>query len=129
MTGIVVNVIGNHVSRNFEAGIVLLGTSGVLVEGNTASRDYEGIDVGGPGGAVVASSGNTIQANTATFERHDGILVESTSSANVLTLNVLRRNFHLQAEDLSSGGGTAGTANTWPGGVCLPVTSSPLGIC
>jgi hypothetical protein len=46
---------------------------------------------------------------------YDGILVDSMSRLNAFLGNRLRNNGNLDAEDLSSGFGTAGTANFWFG--------------
>lgn len=73
-----VRVAGNIASQNFEYGIALLGTSGVLVGGNSsivpgkpprnaAKYNYVGIYVSEPGTAAPVSSGNTIESNIARY--------------------------------------------------------------
>ena len=95
-----------------------------------AHGNYDGIYVGGPGTAVASSTRNIMTRNRAVFERNDGILagVTTTESGNTFSRNVLHNDVR-EAQDLSAGHGTAGTANTWTGNRChtLPV-SSPAGI-
>jgi len=125
----------NRTISNFEYGIALFGTTGVTVKKNNlvfhAHGNYDGIYVGGPGSAVASSTRNTITHNKAFFERNDGILadVTATESQNTFSLNVLKDDPRA-AQDLSTGGRTAGTANTWSLNHCgtAPV-ASPTGIC
>jgi len=123
---------GNKTSANFEYGIGLFGATGVTMRNNRSHMDYDGIYVGGPGSAVTASTGNTIMENAARFDRNDGILADvmTSESGNTFSSNALHHNSHFEAQDLSAGGGTAGTANTWSGNHCgSPLVASPMGLC
>ncbi|OEV07733.1 hypothetical protein AN219_31835 [Streptomyces nanshensis] len=89
--------------------IVRARTNGVLIEG---------LDSG-------TFSSNVVQASTA-----NGIQVDATvdpATPLLFTGNVARDNATWDAIDETSGGGTAGTANTWRGNVCPK--DSPDGIC
>ena len=56
-----------------------------------------------------SSTGNTIYDNAS----GDGIRLDGNSTGNSVTYNTMLNNSQFDAEDLSTGSGTAGTANTW----------------
>jgi nitrous oxidase accessory protein NosD len=123
---------GNRTSANFEYGIGLFGTSGATVRHNHGHGDYDGIYIGGPGSAFSASTGNTVTGNRAQYDRNDGILADVTAaeSGNTFSSNALHHSTNLEAQDLSTGIGTHGTANGWSGNHCgTPHAESPMGIC
>ena len=125
-------VMDNTARGDAESGFALYGATGVDLVSNTATLDHDGIYVGGPGTAVAGSSGNTIKGNVAQFDHHDGILadVTTTESGNTFTANGSRSNTVTQDVDLSTGAGTAGTANTWTANKCHGgPSSSPKGLC
>jgi hypothetical protein len=127
-----VEVMDNTARGDAESGFALYGATGVDVLSNTATLDHDGIYVGGPGTAVAASAGNIIKGNVAQFDHDDGILadVTTTESGNTFTANGSRSNAVTQDVDLSTGAGTAGTANTWTANKCHGgPSSSPKGLC
>jgi len=127
-----VTISGNMSKSNFEYGIALFGTTGVTVSDNGANSNYDGIYVGGPGSAVSSSTGNMITGNRVFFNHNDGILADATASesGNTFNLNAVHHNSTFEAQDRSTGGGTAGTANTWTGNLCgSPHTVSPANVC
>jgi hypothetical protein len=127
-----VTITGNMAKSNFEYGIALYGARDVTMSNDGANSNYDGIYVGGPGSASSTSTGNTISGNRALSNKNDGVLADVTASdtANAFTGNALHGSGHFEAQDLSTGGGTAGTANTWAGNLCgSPRTASPAGIC
>ena len=131
-----VNVIGNHTGGNAEYGIVLRGTTGVVVHANTARTSHDGIHVGGPGAAQTTSTRNIVTQNLSTSNVHDGISAEGVTvdSGNTFSSNRLSSNRTAQAADQSTGTGTAGTANTWTDNTCRGIVkgsakSSPVGLC
>jgi parallel beta-helix repeat protein len=127
-----VTIRGNMAKSNFEYGIALYGATDATMSGNAVNANYDGIYVGGPGTAASASTGNTITGNRALSNKNDGILADVTAadSANSFIGNTLHGSAHLEAQDRSTGGGTAGTANTWTGNRCgSPHSASPTGIC
>ena len=64
-----------------------------------------------------------VSSNHSHDNRLDGIYIDATAMNNTITRNVLMQNGNLDAEDLSTGTGTAGTANTWSKNALT--TSSP----
>jgi hypothetical protein len=131
-TSNVVDVTGNGARGDAESGIALYGTTGADVLLNTAVLDHDGVYVGGPGTAVGHSSANTVSGNNALVNHHYGILadVTTTESGNTFNDNAARSNSSQQVVDLSTGFGTAGTANTWTANKCRRGThSSPPGLC
>ena len=124
---------GNQTTSNPEYGIALYGATGVtLARNNGGNNNYDGIYVGGPGTTRTASTGNTISGNRARFDTNDGIVadVSAVESGNTFSSNSLHKNTNFEAQDLSTGGGTAATANTWSGNHCgTPHVESPMSIC
>jgi len=107
------------------------------VQGNhTDGGAGDGIDVGddpynGTAGVAAntgASTGNTISANVSSRNGRDGILADVTAqdSGNLFRRNTLDLNAGYDAHDLSTGSGTAGTANTWASNSCSrPRSAAP----
>jgi len=131
-----VTLLHNFARANYEFGISLYGTTDVLVSNNGSTGNYDGIYVGGPGMVqghmVVAATGNFVLGNRVTGNSNDGILADVTSSeaGNLFRGNSLHHNGTFEAQDLSTGGGTAGTANTWSTNACAgPHVVYPTGIC
>jgi parallel beta-helix repeat protein len=149
-----VTVDGNTVTGNADWGIALFGTSDSNIGGptkgepNTVSKnDADGIYLGvdsynsstntGVAYATTPSTDNTIANNSVTNSGQDGILADGTDSNgnqqavdNNFLDNTLRTNIRYDAEDLSTGSGTANTDNTWTGNLCAPnQDSNPLGLC
>jgi parallel beta-helix repeat protein len=127
-----VYVTGNTARGNAESGIALYGADHVQVLTNTVTLNLDGIYVGGPGTAVGASSSDLVGYNVAMINHRDGILAgaRTTESGNTFTGNASRFNVADQAVDLSTGSGTAGTANSWGMNHCRGgPTGSPAKIC
>ena len=75
------------------------------------------------------STSNTIAQNTVTGDFGSpilGIFVES-GSGNIIEDNTITDHLAVDADDATTGAGTAGTDNTWTGNACD--TSSPVGLC
>ena len=131
-----VRVMNNKIGLNHEFGTSLFGTTGVLVSGNTSAGNFDGLYVGSPalvqGHPLVAATGNSIVGNREVGNAHDGVLADVTSSeaGNLFRGNSMHKNGFFEAQDLSTGGGTAGTANTWSHNFCGgPHRADPAGIC
>jgi len=131
-----VNVIGNHSSGDTEYGIALLATSGALLQSNSVRTSHDGIHIGGPGASRTSSTGNKVTQNVSNSNVHDGIAADTVSveSGNTFNSNRVGGNKTAQVADLSTGTGTAGTANTWTDNTCRAVPkgsakSSPPGLC
>jgi parallel beta-helix repeat protein len=93
-----------------DIGLSISGTAGATVTNNTASNNtHDGIDLTG------STTGATVTGNTANANGHDGIFVDATSTGNLFGSNNAGGNGGFDAEDLSTGTGTAGTGNTWSG--------------
>lgn len=136
-------VSGNTVTGNADWGIALFGASGATIGGTTTTQTNiashnadDGIYLGeySPG---LPSTDNTVSKNTVNGNLDDGILADGPDSMgvqqatdNTFHANTMKNNTRYDAEDRSTGAGTAGTANTWTGDKCSPAQdSSPTGLC
>ena len=99
-------VSGNDVENNGGDGIVLNGTTGSIFAANTLKNNAVGIH-------LVGSSSNEMIGNVADNNKAVGILLDANSTGNTVTENTAPGNGVFDAEDLSTGTGTAGTANLW----------------
>ena len=99
-------VSGNDVENNGGDGIVLNGTTGSIFAANTLKNNAVGIH-------LVGSSSNEMIGNVADNNKAVGILLDANSTGNTVTENTALGNGVFDAEDLSTGTGTAGTANLW----------------
>jgi parallel beta-helix repeat protein len=89
------------------SGILLYQPGAVTVEGNTVSRNDDGI-------VLVTTQGATIRHNVATEQIvYDGLYADSTSTGNRFEGNRASSNAEHDCHDDSVGTGTAGTANEW----------------
>lgn len=86
-------------------------------------------NMAGSGIMLAASSANNslISHNDSRKNGEDGIRIESGNSGNTITHNKMKQNAAFDARDITSGGGTSGTANFWIKNQCG--TSSPGGLC
>ncbi len=96
----------NQISGSTE-GIVLYNASGVQILQNQVKTS------GDDGIYLFSSSNNTLDHNQITGSQHDGIFVDANSTGNTITYNSASGSGHFDAEDDSSGSGTAGTGNFW----------------
>ena len=104
-----------------------------LVQNNKLSANDNGIDVGQgaefAGG--VPTKGVQVQNNQITNSLYIGVLAQSDSTLNVFQSNkasgTAAGTAHYDCQDLSSGTGTAGTADTWKDDQGM--TASPAAIC
>jgi Right handed beta helix region len=133
-------VTGNTIGTGAGAGMSLFGvtnsTFGGSVKGqaNTISKNtYDGIVIGEFNGP---STANTFTGNVIASNNRDGIEVLAAdnngeqATGNLFTANKLQKNVRFDAEDLSTGNGTGGTANTWGGQLCAPkLDSNPAELC
>ena len=101
-----VKVTGNTVEGNGGDGVGLGGTSNIIVAANVLKNNAVGIH-------LVSSSSNRMIGNVADNNRSVGILLDAKSAGNTVTENTALGNGVFDAEDLSTGTGTAGTANLW----------------
>jgi parallel beta-helix repeat protein len=100
-------VVANTATQN-DVGILVSGTKGAtLFNNNLADSTFDGIELRDGTTYTVVSS------NHSRDNQLDGIYIDATATNNTITENVLMQNGNLDAEDLSTGQGTAGTANTW----------------
>jgi parallel beta-helix repeat protein len=109
-TGLVID--HNRVSHSTFFGIVLDGAAHSQVSDNTTDRNGSN-QAGDAGIALINASNNTVDHNKSDHNRGDGIFVDASSTTNTLTDNRLHGNTSFDAEDDSTGTGTAGTANLW----------------
>ena len=101
-----VDVDHNAVTQSTFDGIDLDNTTGaVLSHNNTDNNGDDGI-------GLFSSTGNTLDHNESSGNGI-GIFVDLNSGGITLSQNQLKKNTVLDAEDDSTGGGTAGTDNTW----------------
>jgi parallel beta-helix repeat protein len=124
-----VTVSNNKVENDDGFGIGIYGADGATVTGNTAEHDVNGVYLGA-GSVAATATDNDVSNNTANTNSNDGILADTTTSNNSFSSNMLKHDVTWGAQDLSSGTGTAGTANTWHSNVCAPAhDGTPLGVC
>lgn len=145
------SIVNNDVSQNIfspqtfvAAGILLFNAAPTTVVANTATQNDVGILVSGTKGATLFNndlSDSTFDGielrdgttHTVVFSNHshdnqlDGIYIDATATNNTITRNVLMQNSYFDAEDLSTGKGTAGTANTWSKNTFTASSPSGLG--
>jgi hypothetical protein len=69
-------------------------------------------------GLCVEGTSHTVSRNVVASNGVDGILVDARAAGNVFDRNRSTSNEHFGIHDLSVGGGTTGTANTYKGNVC-----------
>jgi parallel beta-helix repeat protein len=115
---------GNRSFNNTFNGIGLVNADHNQITGNVVSfNGFDGINVGSdpndPNALPGTATGNLFDGNVATLNGRAGIFMESTATGNTLTDNRLHNNntsnlaTGADAVDLSTGTGTAGTANKW----------------
>ncbi len=112
------NIVGNRIFDNTFVGIELANSSNVVVAGNQLWGN--GSQNAGDGGIYLfQSTNNFVIANRSDGNNGSGIYVDAGSTGNLLRDNVTYFNVYsvangsADAVDLSSGTGTAGTANLW----------------
>ncbi len=107
-----VNIDHNEARRN-DVNIFAFHTANPVITHNKVSDGpFDGIDLtDGTTGAIV--SHNTSHNNIL-----DGIFVDAASTNNTITHNKMSGNGLFDAEDLSAGMGSCGTANTWEHNKC-----------
>jgi parallel beta-helix repeat protein len=118
---------GVNASGNARSGIVMLGSDGNLIVGNTANHNGEsGIGLG------LGANDNVIQGNQTLSNGGAGINVLACfapfgcSASNTFGGNFMTGNSP-DVQDLTTGNGTAGTANTYQGNYCD--AGIPAGLC
>ncbi|MEV7557650.1 right-handed parallel beta-helix repeat-containing protein [Streptomyces sp. NPDC089795] len=101
------------------------GSDQVTIAGNTVQNaTHDGISAGP--NSLTAS---TVSDNTVTGSGRDGVLIENNggNNGNTVTRNLLQSSVRYDCEDLTTGTGTAGTANTWTDN--RATTSNPAALC
>jgi hypothetical protein len=116
----------NVVDDNPSNGIAFYGASNVAASRNTARNDDNGFYFG-LGSVGVTANANTVHNNSVSSSVNDGFFADTTSGGNSIAHNSSQLNGSLDAQDLSTGSGTAGTNNTWLADNCT--TSDPSGLC
>jgi parallel beta-helix repeat protein len=132
-SGATVNNNTIHDSNGPNAGIIMFSSTSALISQNLITNCGDGIWLAG------SDTGNKINANTITSSIVDGIVIAdydptksngigttSTSSGNAVSSNKATGSGSFDAQDVSTGSGTAGTANTWKGNTFK--TKSPGGL-
>ncbi len=106
----------NQVTSN-DYGIISLDAAGLDVEHNdvSGSPGY-GIDIDED---TVGTNGAKVANNKSNNNMVDGIYVSPLSTNNKLNSNTMSGNGVYDAEDVSTGSGTAGTANFWQRDHCV----------
>jgi hypothetical protein len=115
----------NVANNNTLNGILLYLTTGAQVGFNGTDSNGSG-NVGDGGIQLFTAAGSFVHNNTSEFNNGDGIFVDNTSGGNYFLLNFLKFNTVYDAEDLSTGGGTSGTADLWT--LNVGNTSFPAGL-
>jgi parallel beta-helix repeat protein len=112
----------NRVDHNGQDGIFLDdGSTDFLVAHNDSNHN------GRDGIFLQDADNNRIEHNKSNDNGGDGIHVDANSTGNQILKNKMRGNGVFDAEDDSTGTGTAGTANLWKGNHCE--TQNRPGLC
>jgi hypothetical protein len=124
------NVAGNTVQDHTYSSAPNASSSGILVfeAGSGLAVNNNNVHDNDDNIALFTVSGATVHQNAAqdsTF--YDGLFADSDTSGNLFTQNFASGNQLLDCEDLSTGTGTSGTANTWENNA--GTTSVPPLIC
>jgi Periplasmic copper-binding protein (NosD)/RTX calcium-binding nonapeptide repeat (4 copies) len=110
---------GNDVIGADAGDDVLSGDDGIALGASSASTlEYNYLAYNGTNIDLDSPTGNTIYDNVADYASGVGIRLDENSTGNSVTYNsvtynTMLNNGQFDAEDLSTGSGTAGTANTW----------------
>jgi parallel beta-helix repeat protein len=106
-----VRVFNNEVNRN-DFGILFDTESNPRASQNlTTYNSFDGI-------SLYTTTGALIEWNSSYVNGFDGIYVYSDSTGNLIRRNEMLFNTAFDAEDISNGTGTGGTANTWTRNRC-----------
>jgi parallel beta-helix repeat protein len=111
----------NLLNNNRQDGIRLFGATSSSIDDNMASFN------GHAGISVATSNNNKITENHLQGNGHAGISNEADSIGNTYSENTLQWNTVKDAEELSIGSATAGTASSWIENTCD--VSAPAGLC
>ena len=109
----------NSLTNGGGTGVIMISASRATIRKNTTNFFAAGI-------VLVDSTNNMLSDGTAKGNSDVGLGVTSDSTNNTLKKNFLQGN-GTDAIDESSGGKTAGTANSWSGNKCD--TSLPVSLC
>jgi len=100
-------VTGNVTLNNTFNGIGLFNANNDVVENNVASfNGFDGIN-------LEQATGDRVAGNTTLFNGRYGIALEATATGDTVVNNRATNNVEADLFDGSTGGGTAGTANTY----------------
>jgi parallel beta-helix repeat protein len=111
LNSIGVTVMGNVVDSNGVDGIRLESVTRCTVSGNSLFNSHvNNID-------LIGATANLVQNNRSAAAKLDGIHLDAGSFGNIVSKNTTFLSGVFDAEDDSTGGLTAGTANTWTGNV------------
>ena len=95
--------------------------AGLVINNNDVRENDDNIPLFTASGVVVQQNA----VRNSTF--YDGLFADGDTSGNQFAQNVASNNDLFDCEDLSIGGGTSGTANSWSGNI--GTTAVPPGIC
>ena len=121
MFQVTTNDSSNTVTNAGLTGIRIRDSQFNTVRGNTVLRS-KGFDLSNPawgnGITLQGADNNTVQSNVVKQNARHGIYVDADSNGNLIKSNVSLNNARVDIsafdyEDESTGGGTAGTANTY----------------
>ena len=116
-----VSITQNRLSAN-EVGIYAQAADGATISRNSSRGSVD------DGIFVAASAGGEVSRNDIRDAGTNGIELNDDTSGISATGNMVRDSVEFSCRDDSTGGGTAGTANTWSRNRA-DTESSPLGIC
>ena len=110
-----VRAVGNLVEKA-DLGIAVVDGAGVEIEENVVvdspgiGIDLDEVDTG--------TTGARVERNVARGSGDDSFFASALSAGNRIRENAFLHGSHLDAEDQSSGSGTAGTGNSWEKNLC-----------
>jgi hypothetical protein len=139
------NVVTGSRARSNEVGISVIGTlntvsrsvverslgAGMVVDGTGGLIERNKITSCGGDGLTVSGDGHTVSRNLMKLITGDGLAIPSGSGMSI-SRNRTDRTGGLGINDETTGGGTAGTANTYAKNVCEGAAlgdSVPAGLC
>ena len=116
------DVLSNKVKNSTFDGIAVQAEWGTaafnMISSNIADRNGNGI-------GLYSTTTNTVDHNVLSMNEGPGIFVDDDATGNFFLSNKSKKNVTYGIEDLSTGGGTGGTDNSYNGNFCTGNGTSP----
>ena len=112
------DVLSNKVKNSSFDGIAVQAGGFNTISSNIADRNGNGI-------GLYDTTTNTVDHNVLSMNEGPGIFVDDDATGNFFLSNKSKKNVTYGIEDLSTGGGTGGTDNSYNGNFCTGNGASP----